>query len=168
MKILHLSTGDSKGAFYGAYRTHINLKRFSHQSTMCVFDKTSNDTDVIELSQIRRKMFGFLGKLFRRLFVNRDITEDKTYLIYSSTFSTYELFKKYKQKPDLILVYYVADFLSDKDLFEIQKHYQCRIAFYLMDAGMFTGGCHYPWRCEGYKNDCSNCPAMLYPKLIKL
>ncbi|BCT14996.1 glycosyl transferase family 1 [Enterobacter cloacae] len=168
MKILHLSTGDSKGAFYGAYRTHTNLKKYNHDSVMCVLDKTSNDPDVIELSQTKRKIFSFINKLLRRLIVNRDINEDKTYLIYNTTFSVNDIFKKYTQKPDLIIVYYVADFLSDKDLHKIQRYYQCPIAFYLMDAGMITGGCHYPWQCEGFKSECKNCPAMLYPKLIKM
>ena len=122
MKILHLSTGDSKGAFYGAYRTHTNLKKYNHDSVMCVLDKTSNDPDVIELSQTKRKIFSFINKLLRRLIVNRDINEDKTYLIYNTTFSVNDIFKKYTQKPDLIIVYYVADFLSDKDLHKIQRY----------------------------------------------
>lgn len=168
MKVLHLSTGDSKGAFYGAFRTHINLKNYNHDSTMCVLEKISDDKDVILVSQTKRKFFDFFGKVIRRLFVKRGDVEDKTYLIYSTTFSVREIFRAYTKKPDLIIVYYIAGFLSDNDLFQIQKHYQCPIAFYLMDAGMLTGGCHYPWHCEGFKSDCTNCPAMIHPNLIKL
>lgn len=168
MKILHLSTGDSKGAFFGAYRTHTNLKKYGHESSMCVVEKTSHDKDVIELSQNKRKIFSIFGRLMRRFFVRRGGPEDKIYLIYNTTFSVSEIFKKYRTKPDLIIVYFVADYLSDHDILKIQKHYGCPVAFYLMDAAMFTGGCHYPWNCEGYKVDCDNCPAMKYPELIKL
>jgi len=135
---------------------------------MCVVEKTSQDKDVIELSQNKRKIFSIFGRLMRRFFVRRGGPEDKIYLIYNTTFSVSEIFKKYKCKPDLIIVYFVADYLSDHDILKIQKHYGCPVAFYLMDAAMFTGGCHYPWHCEGYKVDCDNCPAMKYPELIKL
>ena len=168
MKILHLSTGDSKGAFFGAYRTHTNLKKNGHESSRCGVEKTSHDKDVIELSQNKRKIFSIFGRLMRRFFVRRGGPEDKIYLIYNTTFSVSEIFKKYRSKPDLIIVYFVADYLSDHDILKIQKHYGCPVAFYLMDAAMFTGGCHYPWDCEGYKVDCDNCPAMKYPELIKL
>jgi len=135
---------------------------------MCVVEKTSHDKDVIELSQNKRKIFSIFGRLMRRFFVRRGGPEDKIYLIYNTTFSVSEIFKKYRSKPDLIIVYFVADYLSDHDILKIQKHYGCPVAFYLMDAAMFTGGCHYPWDCEGYKVDCDNCPAMKYPELIKL
>lgn len=168
MNFLHLSTGDSKGAFYGAYRTHTNLKKYGHESTMFVLEKTSSDTNVVEVQQTKTKILNFLVKVLRRFIVRRGDAEDKTYLIYNTTFSVNEIQKKYTQKPDLIIVYYVAGFLSDFDLFKIQQHYQCPVAFYLMDAAMFTGGCHYPWHCEGYKTGCQQCPAMTHPKLITL
>lgn len=168
MNVLHLSTGDSKGAFYGAYRTHINLQRYGHDSTMFVVEKTSNDESVISVEHIRHKVINFFIKLIRRSLVRWNDVENKYYLFYNSTFSLNKLFKSYKKKPDLIIIYYVSGFLSDYDIYIIQKKYQCPVAFYLMDAAMFTGGCHYPWKCEGYIDGCDNCPAMKFPNLIKL
>lgn len=168
MEILHLSTGDSRGAFYGAYRTHVNLRKYGHESTMFVLEKTSDNKNVVGLQRTRTKILNLCFKILRRLIISRDKNEDKTYLIYNTTFNVGEIISKYNKKPDLIIIYYIAGFLSDADVLKIQQHYKCRVAFYLMDAAMFTGGCHYPWHCEGYKTGCKQCPAMILPHIIKL
>lgn len=168
MKVLHLSTGDSRGAFYGAYRTHSNLQRYGHDSTMCVIEKTSGDDNVIAVSGFKPSVTKNLGKIIRRIIVKRDSERNKIFLLYNTTFSVNEIKKKYQEKPDLIIVYFVADFLSDNDIFVLQQHFQCPVAFYLMDAGMLTGGCHYPWDCKGYENFCQICPIIKFSNLLPL
>ena len=160
MRILHLSFGDSKGAFYGAYRTHKNLERYGHDSTMCVLEKTSNDDTVIEVSCWWKKLFFFFNKVFRRLSVKINEKNDKTFLFYFKQIPIENLMRVYRKSPDLIIIYYVAGFLTDEDIGKLQEYYNCPVAFYLMDAGMLTGGCHYPWDCTGYTQYCSECPAV--------
>lgn len=160
MRVLHLSFGDSNGAFYGAYRTHKNLERYGHESTMCVLDKTSDDDRVIEIPCRWKEVTSIFNKIFRRLSVKMNEKNDKTFLYYFKQTSVKALINAYIASPDLIIVYYVAGFLNDSDIHRIQKHYNCPVAFYLMDAGMLTGGCHYPWNCIGYKKSCNACPAV--------
>ncbi|WP_140919903.1 glycosyltransferase [Limnobaculum xujianqingii] len=168
MNILHLSTGDDRGAFFGAFRTHLNLIKYNHNSLMYVAEKGSMDDDVYQMSKKRTSFFNFFYKVLRRLIVRRKTDKDRAYLLYGTTFSVSEIEKKTKFKPDMIIVYYVSGFLSDKDIYELQKYYQVPVAFYLMDAGMLTGGCHYPWECIGYQTTCTGCPAIKYPNLINI
>ncbi|MFX0567174.1 glycosyltransferase [Kosakonia cowanii] len=168
LNILHLSTGDDRGAFFGAYRTHINLQRFGHKSVMYVAEKTSNDENVYSASP--KKIFAakLFYKIVRRLLVRRNTDKDRAYLLYGTTFSVKDITRQVKFKPDLIMVYYVSGFLSDTDIEKIQKHYDAPVAFYMMDAGMLTGGCHYPWECTGFMRDCSQCPALNLPQINTL
>lgn len=160
MKILHLSFGDQNGAFYGAYRTHANLVRYGHDSTMCVLRKTSNDVRVVSASSFYHVIFDFFYRAIRRVVIKKNRLKDKTFLLYKTSFALKKIFKIYKESPDLIMIYYVAGFLSDSDIEKLQKHYGCPIAFYLMDVAVLTGGCHYPWDCSGYMESCNQCPAV--------
>lgn len=160
MKILHLSFGDLNGAFYGAYRTHANLVRYGHESTMFVLRKTSNDVNVVSVSNFYHVILDFFYRAVRRLVIKNDRLKDKTFLLYKTSFVLKKIFKIYKSSPDLIIIYYVAGFLSDNDIEKLQKHYGCPIAFYLMDVAALTGGCHYPWDCKGYMESCNQCPAV--------
>lgn len=62
-----------------------------------------------------------------------------------------------KEKFDLIIVYYTSYFLSIKQIAEIAEYLKSPVAFYLMDMGSMTGGCHYAWDCKGYVETCTNC-----------
>ena len=64
----------------------------------------------------------------------------------------------FSEEFDLIIVYYVSNFLSVKQIKEISQHYKAKVAFYLMDMGPMTGGCHYAWNCTGYLEGCYACP----------
>lgn len=77
---------------------------------------------------------------------------------------SYYLSKTVKNfKPDLVIVYYVADFLSERQIFAIREATDAPIAFYLMDMGMLTGSCHYAWQCSGYTSGCNSCPKFKSP-----
>ncbi|WP_305981826.1 glycosyltransferase [Roseivirga thermotolerans] len=77
-------------------------------------------------------------------------------------YSTDKLLKHIKTKSyDGVIVLFMQNFLTFKNLVEISKNYgDIPVFIYLMDMAPITGGCHYAWSCEGYKNDCSACPAV--------
>lgn len=63
--------------------------------------------------------------------------------------------------PDLIIVYFLDYFFTFQDLLALQKKTKAPIILYLMDLSNITGGCHYTWDCEEYKNTCQKCPAFI-------
>lgn len=62
--------------------------------------------------------------------------------------------------PDAIIVYWISGFLNFESLLRLQEYSSATIYFSLTDMALYTGGCHYAWSCEGFKNDCSHCPAL--------
>ncbi|AHJ77462.1 hypothetical protein C813_00010 [Kosakonia sacchari SP1] len=130
---------------------------------MYVAEKTSQDKNVYSASSKRIFAFKIVYKIIRRLLVRAKTDKDRAYLLYGTTLSVPDIIQTVKFKPDLIMVYYVSGFLSENDIQKIQKHYKAPVAFYMMDAGMLTGGCHYPWECTGFQKKCSVCPALNFP-----
>ena len=62
MKILHLSTGDVVGgACIAAFRLHLGLKRIGVNSTMLVWRKDSDDSDVFEVPKGFRYLLSKVG-----------------------------------------------------------------------------------------------------------
>ena len=167
MRFLHLSTGDGPGGAYtGAYRLHESLRAEGHESHMFVLRKASQDPDVLAPSRVTVFCARVVNRLRTEL-MNRFILKPSEY---SRHFFSYRyvagmgrLLGEGLRKPDLIIVYMVANFLSAKSLRKIQHHFNAPMAFYLMDAGMLTGGCHYPWDCTGYQRTCGDCPVLRRP-----
>ena len=70
--------------------------------------------------------------------------------------------------PDIIIIHWVADFINFKTINKLEQITKAKIYFAMMDASHLTGGCHYTWNCEGFKNNCSNCSAILDQKKKKI
>jgi glycosyltransferase involved in cell wall biosynthesis len=164
MKFLHLSTGDDRGAFTGAYRLHRNLISSGHESYLLVADKRTTDPTVLAPDSRTQRFRRFTVKVLNQLLKLACGVENRNK--YSMTLNAALVSSRWLKtvmpagyKPDLIVVHFVADFLSARQLDEVSEHYKAPMAFYLMDMGMLTGGCHYAWTCEGYLANCSNCPA---------
>lgn len=161
MKVLHLSTGDTRGAFTGAYRVHSTLKEFGFESIMFVADKVSNDSCVVSVAKAQYFLFrayNLIWKLLNKtLFRSRDGL-DHHFLNDYFGISTKIIRKKYnKGYFDYIFIYYTSNFLSTSEIRRLAKFYSARLVFYPMDMASLTGGCHYAWACEGYKKTCENC-----------
>ena len=75
-------------------------------------------------------------------------------------YSTKKIIKKIGFKPDAIIYLFQQNFLNAKNLFELNKLTGAKIFWYLMDTAALTGGCHYSWDCERYKQGCGCCPAL--------
>lgn len=81
---------------------------------------------------------------------------DQTKAIYS----TQRILDKYGSTPDVIIVLFMSKFLTYKNLYELNQRTKAPILLYMMDMAPFTGICHYAWNCEGYINECGQCPAL--------
>lgn len=76
-------------------------------------------------------------------------------------YQTRKILSKAKFKPDIILVLFSVNFLSVKNLYELQKQTGAKIFWQLTDMAPLTGICHYAWECDGFKYACNNCPAIV-------
>lgn len=162
MKFLHVSTGDVRGAFAGAYRLHRNLIAQGHESVMLVGDKQTGDPTVVAPSRTLQ----FLGRNLVRvangllkLACGREVQVAHHLAFNIAVVPLRSLLKAVGEfRPDLIVVYYTSGFLSPEGLRELRASLDAPMALYLMDMEMLTGGCHYAWNCSGYLGTCDDCP----------
>ncbi len=64
------------------------------------------------------------------------------------------------QRADCVNLHWVDRFLSPvslRKLFDLGKP----VVWTLHDQAPFTGGCHYAMGCDGFRNECSNCPQLM-------
>lgn len=105
-----------------------------------------------------------VSKFNRASFFNNRVITNPNYYVqdYDQTkeiYSTKKIINKIPFKPDAIIYLFQHNFLTAKNLFELNQITGSKIFWYLMDTAPLTGGCHYSWDCEGYKKACGNCPA---------
>ncbi|MBA7672828.1 D-inositol-3-phosphate glycosyltransferase [subsurface metagenome] len=103
------------------------------------------------------KRLGFFRKEIiktNRDYSVQDYDQTRTY------YPTWRILKKAGFTPDVILVLFMQNFLSYKNLYELNHFSKAPIFLYMMDMAPMTGGCHYAWDCKGYLKKCGYCPAM--------
>lgn len=178
MKILILTASDPyKTAGIVALDLYRALKNNNDEVKILVkkWGKYDNK-DIIPLeSSFRSRKNKIILKIRNRLLrlgIIKDSTPktntDYSVLNYDQTetyYSTEKILNKAGFNPDRIIVLFMHNFLSYKNLNEIYHYTKVPIYLYLMDMAPMTGGCHYAWSCDGYLKECGNCPA-IYSKTI--
>jgi len=150
--------------------TFINL---GYQVQMLVLDKKSNSDFVIQIP-VEKKQANFFDRLINRLkrkiqnVFKSDSKYDSRYYFYnedeSKSFITQEILEKYITiKPDIIIGSWTSNFINFETLGQLSNKYSSLVFVLMADMAPLTGGCHYSLDCDGYKVDCSNCPAILDP-----
>ena len=160
MKILHLVTTSSGGAYQAAKRLDSLLNSNGYNSKILVFKNTTNDTNVHEINnggfiqknliRIKIKLSYILGKM---LFFSTqyDFSND----LYGVNLTKNPLIKE----ADIIHVHWISNFITIKELYKLHKMGK-KIYWTLHDMWAFTGGCFYDKHCTGYTKDCVNCVAV--------
>ena len=64
---------------------------------------------------------------------------------------------------DIIVFYAIENFLTFEDIRNASLLGKSKVFLYPVDAAFFTGGCHYPWSCNGYARTCGSCPVLRFP-----
>jgi len=75
-------------------------------------------------------------------------------------YSTKKILKRAGFKPDIVIVLFMTEFISFKNLYELNKLTKAPILLYMKDMAAMTGGCHYAWECINYTNEFGGCPAL--------
>lgn len=149
-----------------AYDLHKSLSKMNNSEILTLHTKVRekgvisyNSTYNWFVKQLKDKV---LNILFRKTQIKTnpnyyffDVNQNKNLLNVSSVISKVT-------KPDIIIAYFMGDFFTIKDLYDLQAKYNNLPVFLVMaDMVYITGGCHYAWDCKGYINSCSNCPAII-------
>jgi len=111
--------------------------------------------------KIRNKINKVLGK-------NKPYTDPSYHfdspMLSQQKYATQAILKKAGFVPDVIIVIFAQNFISYKNLKELQNLSKAPILWQFADMHPFTGGCHYAWSCKGYQSLCQQCPAILDKK----
>jgi len=174
LNILNLATTDQGGA--GNASKYLNdLFNFQgNNSVLVVKQSRLKNNNVIPLWDYSYRhpiqiINRFIYFLFRLINQNQIGPLDKTYSFFNiKENQRYDSAKKILKcinfKPDIIVIHWVTYFINSKTIKELQDLTNAKLFWIMMDNASFTGGCHYPWNCEGYQNNCSDCPAILLQK----
>ena len=150
MKILHITTVDTGGAYKAAFRLHESLKQQGIESKILVRTKLYPTSAVEEA--FRNPIESFLSKGkngINMLLSNGDIMNDK----FGTDLSKHPLV----QKASVIFLHWINSFLSYKDIEKLGKLGK-PVIWVMHDMWLFTGGCHVDGYCGKYESRCGNCP----------
>jgi glycosyltransferase involved in cell wall biosynthesis len=164
---LIISTPDvSHAAGILAYDLHQGLS-IDHNSQIMVYASKSKSENIISYSK-KSNLFAkkVINKIDRNLHFK--VKTDNNYYFFDinqkRNILNIDRVKKLVKKPDFIIGYFANSFFSIKDLYDLQVFYQVPVILFMADMIHITGGCHFAWDCEGFKKDCSNCPAIINQK----
>ena len=148
-KIIHISETDIGGgsAFY-AYRVHKYLNKIQTvKSKMYVLKKNTRDQNIkifkykINSKFLKYLYFFFLKENNKYSFYNHGKYVVKNYSQVSKIIS---------ERPNAIIIYNNSNIIHPRILSYINSK-KIKIIFYPMDMEIITGGCHYNFKCEGFK-----------------
>lgn len=172
--VLNLSTVLYGGAGYFALQNHQLLLKQGYNSFLIVKDKpVIENINVIQYpNSVWENFIPKIRRMVWRKIFNISSFVDK-YHFYNkfekiNCYSASRILKQLPDLPDVIFIYWVSGFINAKLLQELSKKTKAKIFIQLIDNAPITGGCHYPWNCEGYKFECKLCPAIKNRILKKL
>jgi len=161
MKILHLSTYDTKGgAAKGCYNLFKELKTYSDLDIkLLVQNKYSSDNDILGPQNDIQDYFNTARPFIDRAFVKilNPKTPKGTYF-HPAILPNKLILKTIKEfEPDILHLHWVAGGFFD---YKILKKINIPVIWTLRDMWPFTGGCHYSSDCQKYTEYCHCCPTL--------
>lgn len=166
-KLLFLSTNDKGGAGWALLKEVELLRNFGCDATLIVCNKYSDSDACLGLIKANTR----IGKI--KVFINHVIYKFLKIIAFRSSIKKYIMFdiqlsyasakqilSLYGNKPDIIMIGWVTDFVSAKTVKDLKTQTGAKIIYYMTDNAPIGGGCHYPWDCDGYTRNCYPCPAL--------
>lgn len=167
--VLHLTAVDFGGA--GKFALDLNdlLLQMGYRSYLVAMDVKSDNPRVLRYPQ--KPFARFFRRALRRHAKNRlrKVQFDYDYYFYNvlekyPKGSAKEILKLLTQKPEVIFLHWLTDFVNAKVIHDLYRFTGAKIYWIMIDNAPITGGCHYPWECRGYQTNCGNCPAIVSKK----
>lgn len=152
MKVLHITTIDTGGAYKGALRLHESMQHCGISSRLLVRTKNFPESPVTEaFSSIVGRIVSKTKNAVNLLYKKGEIHGD----ILGTDLSR----NRYVKDADVIILHWINSFLSPKDIAGL-----CNLGkpvlWILHDMWPFTGGCHYDRYCNRYEQTCGCCPLL--------
>ncbi len=162
LKVAHFSYSDSYGAWGAAYELHKSMVCCGIKSTFFVREKTRMDDTVIEI-KYKDTLQERLIREIDCLYFNRNRVDSGINVFYSglSGLEWDDQIEKMLNEYDVFHLHWISDFLSTDNIRSMLRMDK-KVVWTLHDFYPFTGGCHYPEICEGYKAQCSKCWQLKY------
>ncbi len=166
-KVLHISRTSGGGAGWAACHFHELVVSMGMESRFVVKQLEKDADGVIgmppKLKDNLRRIKRVTGK---KLGLQQAPSFDDKYCFFSpdelySWTSAEELLSLIDYTPDLIFIHFISEFINFKVVHELQQKTNAKIVWMMMDESFLTGGCHFPWECQGFMFDCADCPAVL-------
>lgn len=157
MKVLLCGSSDiGGGAARSAYRLHQGLQNLQVNSQIVVQTKLSDDFRVLagsnKLAKGLAKLRPDLDQLPLYAYPKRDRTVFSPQWLPNSLSSLIN-----KAAPEIINLHWICDgFIPIKAL----RQFKQPLVWTLHDMWAFTGGCHYSYDCDRYRQSCGNCPQL--------
>lgn len=162
MKIAHISHTDAgAGAGRAAYRIHRSLRELGQDSHMFVGSKRTNDPTVIPVVSTGLGRLAAKVSEYSEVKTARRMTAPDAGLVSLARFGYFNPSTDPRvTSADVICNYWLGGgFVRPEAFAGIRKP----IVWRLSDVWPFTGGCHYPARCERYRQSCGECPQLAAP-----
>lgn len=171
LKIINIATTDWDGAGIASQYLNDLFNKAGYESFLVVKNTKKIKNNVIAVKGIHEIASDFLSKLKLRVTskfryeINKRLYNGKYYFFNKdeskSDTEANEIINTFPFKPDIIILHWTSNFINSKTIKEFADKTNARILWLMMDNAPLTGGCHYPWECEGFHSDCSDCPAIL-------
>lgn len=164
MKILHISTSDTKGGgARSAFRLHQGLLKLGVESRMLVLHRFSKEASISKYEwpkdRIRRWIYGRKKEKVKNKLLAYKSTKPQGFELFSVDQTPFENLADQLADYDLINLHWVAGFVDIESLFSSLPKDK-PIVWRLSDMNPLTGGCHYDAECGKYLTECQSCPQL--------
>ncbi len=165
--ILIVVNSDTGGAGTTIYRMFKGMKQLGYNVKLLVNNKYHDESDILTLTTEISILYR-IKRYFKKnkyLFTKKLKTDINYYF-----FNTNEKWSTYSAKtingqinfiPDVIIGTWISGFVNYEVIGKLAKSYNARPYILMNDMAHLTGGCHYNWGCNGYLENCDNCPAIV-------
>lgn len=164
--VLNLSAMDFGGAGKFAVNFNSLLIKAGYDSFLVAKDIRSNYQYALQYP--RRKTERSWSKLSRQVAKWKwsKVSFDQDRYFYGtfekySTVSAQTILALLPEKPDVIFIHWVTNFINTRLVNELHQLTGAKIVWLMLDNAPITGGCHFPWNCTHYQRNCADCPAII-------
>ncbi len=176
LKILHITNNDYDGAGKAVLRLNNSLNKLGYKSKLLVLYKKTRSKNTFSISSgksfrevikyllsnnvIHKKKiyldFFFLLKAKFISFKNQIIYKPKNLFNFNNNVFNFKNLVPFIKEADIIILHSIQDILNVSDIKKIHKFYKKRIILHPLDMEMITGGYHFSYDCECFKNGICN------------
>lgn len=142
---------------------HQTLLKNGCNSIFITTESSVKQEDIYDLSKTRKLPLFDISRIVRKVLFEMILKDNKHYYYPEwnlDLVTSKQILDVIPFQPDVIIGYWTKFSFNQKLMYKLSKKTGAPIVIYMMDMAAFTGGCHYAYDCNGYKNTCGKCPAL--------